>query len=223
MNIGIDSTYTLTVRDSEILARFGPGPVAIEFGGSQSAIQASRIVATSAGGIGVRKSSGTGTIRITGTDILSGGATINGVTGASSVRVTASQLRGGAVAGGGAMSRDEAFAVLGLKAGADPNDKNIMKGLNTLTISVYPNKSGNIGTMAVGEAAMGNSPAALDNRLRSVLTDTASPFEQVIIQVGSGLRYDALMSVVDVCTRQKLADGKQLSKLSFVELPDGSE
>ena len=111
----------------------------------------------------------------------------------------------------------------GKTAGADPKNTDIMKGLNTLTISVYPAKGGQIGTMAVGEAAMGNSPAALDNRLKTVLSDTASPFEQVIIQVGSGLRYDALMSVVDVCTRQKLADGSKLTKLSFVELPDGSE
>ena len=28
------------------------------------------------------------------------------------------------------------------------------------------------------------------------------------------------MGVVDVCTRQKLPDGKKLTKLSFVELPD---
>ena len=47
---------------------------------------------------------------------------------------------------------------------------------------------------------------------------------QVIVQAGSGVRYDALMSVVDVCTRQKVQDkgGKEkpLSKLSFVELPE---
>ena len=111
----------------------------------------------------------------------------------------------------------------GQKSGADPNNKNLMKGFNTLTISVYPRKDGSIQTMAIGEAAMGNQPALLEARLKSVLTDTATPFEQVIIQIGSGLRYDALMSVIDVCTRQKLSDGKPLTKLSFVELPDGSE
>jgi len=44
-------------------------------------------------------------------------------------------------------------------------------------------------------------------------------FEQVIIQAGSGLHYDALMSVVDVCTRQKVNGTEPLQKLSFVELP----
>jgi biopolymer transport protein ExbD len=109
----------------------------------------------------------------------------------------------------------------GKKAGADPNDKNPLKGLNSLIISVLPNKSGGLGTMQVGEGAVG-SLARLDERLRSVLSDASSPFDQVIIQVGSGLRYDALMSVVDICTRQTIGNGQKLSKLSFVELPDGS-
>ena len=101
VNIGIDSTFLLTVRDSEIRAANGPNSVAIEFrSNSSSFIQASRIVATSPGGIGVRKSGGGGTLRITGTDIESSGATINGAVGVSGVRVTASQLRGGAVTGG---------------------------------------------------------------------------------------------------------------------------
>ena len=105
VNIGIDSTRTLTVRDSEISAPVGPNSVAIEFhpSGSQSAfIQASRIVATSAGGIGVQKSSGSGTLRIMSTDIESSGATINGAVSPASpsiIRVSASQLRGGTVAG----------------------------------------------------------------------------------------------------------------------------
>jgi biopolymer transport protein ExbD len=103
---------------------------------------------------------------------------------------------------------------------AGSSSKELMSGLTSLVISVLPNKNGNLGTMAIGEQAVGNL-AALDNQLRAVLTDQASPFEQVIIQVGSGVRYDALMSVVDVCTRQKLPNGQPLTKLSFVELPDG--
>jgi hypothetical protein len=51
------------------------------------------------------------------------------------------------------------------------------------------------------------------------LKDPGSPFDQVIIQVDSALRYEELMQVVDVCTRQTLANGQKLSKLSFVELP----
>lgn len=47
---------------------------------------------------------------------------------------------GGAVAGGGAMSRDEAFAVLGLKAGADPAD--IRAAHRRLMKEFHPDKGG---------------------------------------------------------------------------------
>jgi biopolymer transport protein ExbD len=103
---------------------------------------------------------------------------------------------------------------------AGDSDEDALSGLTSLVVSVLPNKSGGLGTMAIGEQPIGTL-AGLDSQLRAVLTDQASPFEQVIIQVGSGVRYDALMSVVDICTRQKLPNGQKLTKLSFVELPDG--
>ena len=57
--------------------------------------------------------------------------------------------------------------------------------------------------------------------LQQIFADPDNSFEQVIIQVGSNLRYDALMKVVDICTRLKLPNGQKLSKLSFVEVPEG--
>jgi biopolymer transport protein ExbD len=93
-----------------------------------------------------------------------------------------------------------------------------LKALKTLTISIIPNAQGQIGTnsMQVGDVAVGTL-ARLNERLKTALQE--GDFEQVIIQAGSGLHYDALMSVVDVCTTQKLKDGQPLQKLSFVELP----
>jgi biopolymer transport protein ExbD len=103
------------------------------------------------------------------------------------------------------------------KAGArDSNDP--VKGLNTLVISVFPTPSGGIGSLAIGEGNIPNLPT-LEASLKTVLADPTSPFDQVILQIGSGLHYENLMKVIDVCTRQKLADGKKLNKLSFVELP----
>jgi biopolymer transport protein ExbD len=108
-----------------------------------------------------------------------------------------------------------------LQAGSDARGTNPVEGLNSLVISVLPNASGGIGSMALGEGVVATL-AALNDRLKTVLGDQASPFDQVVIQVGSGLRYDALLSVVDVCTRQRLPDGRKLTKLSFVELPDAA-
>jgi biopolymer transport protein ExbD len=106
-----------------------------------------------------------------------------------------------------------------VQAGANPENDNPVQGLNSLVISVIPNDSGGIGSMAIGESPIGTL-TGLNDRLQTVLADPASPFDQVVVQVGSGLHYDALMGVVDVCTRQRLPDGQRLTKLSFVELPD---
>lgn len=93
-------------------------------------------------------------------------------------------------------------------------------GVSSLVISALPNANGGLGSMAVGEVQV-NSLDALDGRLRTVLMDESSPFEQVIVQVGSNLKYEELMKVIDRCTKQKLKDGSPLTKLSFVEAPSG--
>jgi biopolymer transport protein ExbD len=98
-------------------------------------------------------------------------------------------------------------------------DMNVTTGLESLVISALPNKSGGLGTMMVFDQPVGTL-AGLNAELQEKLTAENTPFEQVVIQVGSGLRYDALMSVVDICTRQRMSNGQPLTKLSFVELPE---
>ena len=111
------------------------------------------------------------------------------------------------------------------QAGDDKNNTDPVQGIESLIISVFANADGSIQSLAVGEGVVGeNSPdkaKALEARLRVILDDKDAPFKQVIIQVGSKLRYDELMKLIDVCTRQKLPSGEQLTKLSFVELPEG--
>lgn len=106
------------------------------------------------------------------------------------------------------------------QAGADPRNTNPVQGLNTLTISAIAHPDGSLKQMALGDTAY-TSVAALERRLTAVIGDPTFGFDQVIVQVDSRLRYEALMQVIDVCTRQKLPSGEHLSKLSFVELPGG--
>jgi biopolymer transport protein ExbD len=106
------------------------------------------------------------------------------------------------------------------QAGSNTNNTDPVQGVNSLIISIFPTPSGQIGSMAIGEGNVASLPQ-LESRLKEVLADPGSPFDQVVIQVGSGLHYENLMKVIDVCTHQKLADGKPLNKLSFVELPTG--
>ena len=93
-------------------------------------------------------------------------------------------------------------------------------GLTTLVISVLANSDGSLKQMAIGEAPIAGL-TALDRELAKVIGDPGAGFDQVIVQVDSRLHYGPLMQVIDVCTRQKLASGEPLSKLSFVEMPVG--
>ena len=105
-----------------------------------------------------------------------------------------------------------------VKAGADTSSSEVPKGINTLTITVFPDKYGNLGSLGVGEVRV-DGLDALEKKLAEVLKHDA--FDQVIIHVGSNLKYQVLMQVIDKCTRQKLSNGQRLSKLSLVEAPSG--
>ncbi len=104
--------------------------------------------------------------------------------------------------------------------GADTNAKELPKNLTTLVITAAADQNGMLKGLAVGETGVGNI-YGLNTRLQTVFADKTTPFDQVIIQVDQGLRYDELMKVIEVCTQQKLPDGSRLSKLSFVEMPSG--
>ena len=112
----------------------------------------------------------------------------------------------------------------GEKAGSDVKNTNPLEGLNTLTISV----DGRPADRRDHEPR--HRRRRTKRRFRTLRNWTRScertwhaghPFDQVIIQVSPACRYDELMKVIDVCTHQTLADGKKLSKLSFVALPGG--
>lgn len=105
--------------------------------------------------------------------------------------------------------------------GKELSTTDVPKGMNTLVVSVFADNTGKIASMGVGETAI-STLTGLENRLQQVFSDKGTPFDQVIIQVGGKLRYDELMKVVEVCTRQTLPDGQKLGKLSFVEVPDQS-
>lgn len=109
------------------------------------------------------------------------------------------------------------------QAGQDTNNTNPIEGVESLVISVFSNGDGSIQSIIVGEGDVGKNPLGLETRLTTIFSDKDMPFKQVILQVGSKLRYDELMKLIDVCTRQTLPNGDELTKLSFVELPEGGE
>lgn len=106
-----------------------------------------------------------------------------------------------------------------------PKEGEVPRGVSTLVITLNNNLQskdpGRALSYTIGEYGEGTqvgTPEQLNNRLREIFANPVNPFEQVIIQVPSRVRYAELMKVVEVFTRQKLPSGKKLS-LSFVELP----
>ena len=75
-----------------------------------------------------------------------------------------------------------------VQAGDNAANNDPVQGLNSLVISVIPNARGGVATMAIGEGGVATL-AGLNDRLKTVLSDQSSPFDQVVIQVGSGLRF----------------------------------
>jgi biopolymer transport protein ExbD len=94
----------------------------------------------------------------------------------------------------------------------------------TLEVSVFADGSGNVLKVQVGlrTAFLGSADTAnlhkLDQKLHEAFAFEGSPFEQIVIRVAANLKYEELMKVIDVCTRQKTADGQMLHKISFVEM-----
>ena len=107
----------------------------------------------------------------------------------------------------------------GQQAGNDATNKNAVQGLTTLAISALSQSDGRLGHLAIGETPVG-SAAALDERMRAIFADPGAGFDQVVVHVGSRLHYEELMQIVDVCTRQKLASGEKLTKVSFIEVTE---
>ena len=104
----------------------------------------------------------------------------------------------------------------GQQAGSDADNTNPIQGLNTLVVSAIAHPDGTLRQMAVGEAPIAGL-TALDRKLQAIFSEPSGAFDQVIIQVDSKLRYEELMRIIDVCTKQKLPNGEPLTKLSFVE------
>jgi biopolymer transport protein ExbD len=110
----------------------------------------------------------------------------------------------------------------------DPNAKSLgqtdsndpVKGFNTLKIYLTSGPNGSLGKIQVESNDVGVDPRlnGLNSNLKQLLNNAASPFDQVVIQVDSTLRYDELMRVIEVCTRQTVGGDptKKLTKLSLV-------
>ncbi len=128
------------------------------------------------------------------------------------------------------MPPPQPLAVQAGKASAGSTDsKDPVAGFNTLAIWLDAGDDGHLDKLAVGAITASNNQrqdisvdrdlTLLNTTLAGMLNDPGSPFDQVVIQVSGKLRYDDLMKVIGVCTKQTVGgDPKnRLSKLSLVD------
>ena len=110
-------------------------------------------------------------------------------------------------------------------SGSKLSETNPVQSVKSLVITAFAQPKGELAALAVGETMLGidTKLRTLSDKLSSIFADPGNPFEQVIVQVAGDLRYDQLMRVVEVCSQQPLPTTNKLPKLSFVELPDGSD
>lgn len=105
-----------------------------------------------------------------------------------------------------------------------PSDANVVAAAKTLYITIASSPNGQVSSVSVGLQPLFTGPLdagrlrKLDKRLKDVFSLDA--FEQVLLRVGKTLSYGELMKVVEVCTRQKMSDGKPVNKISFTPLEE---
>lgn len=106
-------------------------------------------------------------------------------------------------------------------AGDNDKNKDPVAGLNTLPVILTATDDGMLRQIYVDRQEVVVDPKLemLNVELKKKLGDPATPYDQVIIQVASKLKYDELMKVLGVCTHQTIGgDPKnKLTKLSLVD------
>jgi biopolymer transport protein ExbD len=64
---------------------------------------------------------------------------------------------------------------------------------------------------------------ALNQSLKSMFSVASVPLDRIQLAVDERLRYEELMKIVDVCTRQKLPNGSLMQRVSFIEMKAGNK
>ncbi len=113
---------------------------------------------------------------------------------------------------------------------AEPSNDGV-SFITPLDIYIFANDSGSVTQLAVGfrSQTIFEGPLTQGNlrklsKVLGAMVDVQQvAFDQVQLVIDNRLRYDDLMKVVDVVTKQKLPNGQPLNKIAFVELANPDE
>lgn len=104
-----------------------------------------------------------------------------------------------------------------------PDESTSLAGLQTLTITALSDEQGEFRRLAIAQGEPVPDLQAFEARLKEIAGDPNLAFEQVVLQVGSRLRYERVMQLLDVCVRAQLASGEHIKSLSFVEIAESGD
>lgn len=99
-----------------------------------------------------------------------------------------------------------------------------LSGLETLDLYITSNEHGDVALIKVGMRPVvkgrlnKTNLAALNQELKKLFDTQSVPLDRVQLAVDDRLRYEELMKVVDVCTRQVLPNGQPMQRISFIEM-----
>ncbi len=99
---------------------------------------------------------------------------------------------------------------------------------NTLNLFVTANERGDADVVKMGARPISKGAlnkvllARINEELKVVFNGAQLPFDRIQLSVDPRLRYEELMKLVDLCTKQKLPNGELLQRISFIELPEGA-
>ncbi len=107
----------------------------------------------------------------------------------------------------------------------DKGDSNgpSLPGFGTLVITVNAAPDGELGSLVLGERPLlrgrlrPGDTNALDRELQNIFSLSGGTFDAIQLHIDPKLNYETFLLLMDVCARQKTADGKKIEKLSFIE------
>jgi biopolymer transport protein ExbD len=106
------------------------------------------------------------------------------------------------------------------KAGEDVTSKELLKGENTITVVLTATADGSLDKIYVLNELIDvdSKLSKFEAKLNKLLTPADMPYDQLIIQVATNMRYEELMRVLGVCSRMTVhGDPKEHLKLSVVD------
>jgi biopolymer transport protein ExbD len=102
---------------------------------------------------------------------------------------------------------------------ANSSDATGVAGALSLQIAVTANKDGGISAIRIGEHLPVTDLQDFQQKLRSMVKVSESPFDQVLLKINPNLQYENVLKIIEICARNKLTSGDQQAKVSIVEMP----